>query len=145
MTNLAAVLVLSGTAAALAQAARAEETADRLQKCRSITSSGERLTCYDREAARAAPPRWQGRLSFVTEKFKIEEPTVLRFASQGAIFVLYLKDDAGEVVQNLHIGGSGEDQFQIGEPGTYFLQVNGSEGWRIWLEPPVARSNNETE
>lgn len=113
--------------------------------CRTIASDVERLACFDREAVRMVPPRWQGRLSLVTERFKVEEPTVLRFASEGVIFVLYLKDDAGEVVQNLHIGGGGEDKYLIDKPGTYFLQINGSEGWRIWLEPAAPPNPVRTE
>lgn len=145
MPRLAAILALASSVASCTAIARADEALSRLQKCRLILNSGERLACYDREAAHVAPPRWQGRLSLVTEKFNIEAPTVLRFASEGVIFVLYLKDDAGEVVQNLHIGGGGEDRFLIEKPGTYFLQINGSEGWRIWLEPSLPKLNVETE
>jgi hypothetical protein len=48
---------------------------------------------------------------------------------------MYLKDAAGGTVQNLHIGGGGVATFLIETPGTYSLQVSGSESWRIWLDP----------
>jgi hypothetical protein len=126
-------------------AAIAEDAADRILKCRPIATAAERLACFDRESARMAPPRWQGRLSLVTEQFTVDEATVLRFASEGVIFVLYVKDATGEVVQNLHIGGGGEDQYVIEKPGRYFLQINGSEGWRIWLEPLAPAKHVEAE
>lgn len=103
--------------------------------CLSIEDSAQRLVCYDREVRKLLEPRFSGRLNVVTDRFEISLPTRLRYQSDGAIFVLYLKNDADEVVQNLHIGGGGEDSYIIETPGTYFLQINGSEGWRIWLDP----------
>lgn len=113
----------------------ANESRDTLQSCRAINDDGERLACYDREAARLAPPRFSGRLGRVTDPFEISEPTTLRFQSDGAIFVLYLKTADGAVLQNLHIGGGGEASHLIEKTGTYVLDINGSESWRIWLEP----------
>lgn len=110
--------------------------------CLAILPDADRLSCYDREVRKLIEPRFAGRLSMVTERFKVDVPTLLRFQSDGAIFVLYLKTGDDEMVQNLHIGGGGEDTYLIEKPGTYFLQINGSEGWRIWLEPrPVAKSH----
>lgn len=103
--------------------------------CLSIEDSTERLGCYDREVRKLIEPRFAGRLNAVTEPFEISGPTRMRYQSDGAIFVLYLKTGLDDVVQNLHIGGGGEDSYVIEKAGTYFLQVNGSEGWRIWLEP----------
>ncbi len=60
---------------------------------------------------------------------------MLRYQSDGPIFVLYLKAPDDTVIQNLHIGGGGEDSYLIDRPGTYYLDVSGSESWRIWLEP----------
>lgn len=111
------------------------ETRDALQGCRAIGADAERLACYDREAARLAPPRFSGRLGYVTAPIDIDGPTTLRFQSDGAIFVLYLKTADGSVLQNLHIGGGGEATHLIEKPGTYVLDINGSESWRIWLEP----------
>lgn len=111
------------------------EAQDGLQACRSIGADAERLACFDREAARLAPPRFSGRLGFVTAPIEIESSTTLRFQSDGAIFVLYLKTADGSVLQNLHIGGGGEATYLIEHPGTYVLDINGSKSWRIWLEP----------
>lgn len=115
---------------------------DRLRACLSIARDSERLQCYDRAAKRLTAPRFAGRLSLVTERFEISQPTWLRYQSDGAIFVLYLKTGDDRVVQNLHIGGGGEDSYLIEEPGTYFLQINGSESWRVWLEPSSAPGTN---
>lgn len=116
--------------------------AESMHACLAITSDSERLRCYDRAARRLTEPRFAGRLSLVTEPFEILEPTWLRYQSDGAIFVLYLKTAADEVMQNLHIGGGGEDRYLIEKAGTYFLQINGSEAWRVWLEPLQAANTN---
>ena len=111
-------------------AASASTTAGVLD-CLSIRDDVGRLACFDREARKLVEPRFAGRLSKITEPFSIEQPTLLRYQSDGPIFVLYLKDADGAVVQNLHIGGGGEATYLIEQPGTYFLDVNGSESWRI--------------
>lgn len=112
------------------------------RSCLSIADEADRLSCYDREVRKLVPPRFSGRLNKTTEPFDIDRPTLLRFQSDGAIFVLYLKSADGGVVQNLHIGGGGEATYQIEQPGTYFLDVNGSESWRIWLEPGSSHATN---
>lgn len=106
-----------------------------LRACRAVVPNDERLKCFDALGDRLTPPKFEGRRNAVTEPFTIKRPHILRFRSDGVIFVLYLKDSAGNVVQNLHIGGGGEDTYRIAQPGTYFLQVNAAEGWRIWLIP----------
>jgi hypothetical protein len=131
--------MLSGPHSSTAQAGGA---ADGVQACLAIAGDSERLRCYDSAARRLAEPRFAGRLSFITERFEILEPTWLRYQSDGAIFVLYLKTNDDEVVQNLHIGGGGEDRYLIEKPGAYFLQINGSEAWRVWLEPQAAPGTN---
>lgn len=123
----------------VAQAAGSE---DGVKACLTIAGDSERLRCYDRAAKGLTAPRFAGRLSLVTERFAISQPTWLRYQSDGAIFVLYLKTGDDEVVQNLHIGGGGEDSYLIENPGTYFLQINGSEAWRVWLEPLQASGTN---
>lgn len=112
-----------------------------VKACLAITTDSERLTCYDREVRKLHKPDYAGRLNFVTPVFDITKPTNLRFESDGVIFVLYLKTEDDQVVQNLHIGGGGEETYVIERPGRYFMQINGSEGWRIWLEPLTAKSN----
>jgi hypothetical protein len=105
-----------------------------LKDCRRIEEAAQRLACFDRESARLDEPTFAGRNGMVTDPFTIERPMRLRYQSDGAIFVMYLKTTHEDVVQNLHLGGGGEDTYLIETPGTYFLQVNGSESWRIWLE-----------
>jgi hypothetical protein len=119
-----------------APSARALDPLADLQACRTVAADAERLACFDREAARLAPPRFAGRHGRITEPFTIERPTSLRFQSDVAIFVMYLKDLEDRVLQNLHLGGSGEDTHLIERPGTYRLEINASESWRIWLEEP---------
>lgn len=108
---------------------------DGLQNCRFIPESGERLQCFDDMALQFAPANYSGKLGHVTELFKLEVPHKLRFRSHGVIFVLYLRDQEGNVLQNLHIGGQGEDEYLIEEPGEYSLKIDGSAAWDIWLEP----------
>ncbi|MEQ1669965.1 MAG: hypothetical protein ABL893_03820 [Hyphomicrobium sp.] len=122
--------LLTGVSSALA----ADRTGGAV-KCLMITSDAERLACFDREVRKLVDPKFAGRLNLTTDPFDVVAPARLRFQSAGAIFVLYLKRGKDEVVQNLHIGGGGEDSYVIETSGTYFLQINGSEGWRIWLEP----------
>lgn len=100
-----------------------------------MLGESERLACYDRLAAILVPPRFQGRLTVQTEPFEAPAGTVIRYESDGPIFVMYLKDAQGGIVQNLHIGGGGSATYTIETPGTYSLQISGSETWRIWLDP----------
>ena len=129
------VLLLLSTASAWADDAA---LLGALEKCRTVVQPDRRLSCYDDLDPLAilsnSQPRFAGKLSVETDVFEIDGPTVLRFQSDGAIFVLALHNEAGEIVQNLHIGGGGEDQYLIEKPGRYFLRVNGSTTWRIWLE-----------
>ena len=113
----------------------AEAALDELRACLALAANDARLACFDDAVRRLSPPRFAGRLSEVTPPFHIDAPARLRFQSDGAIFVLYLRHADGRVAQNLHLGGGGEGRYVIEQPGDYFLQINGSEGWRIWLEP----------
>lgn len=125
-----------------ATAKDSNEGRDALRACRAIAADAERLGCYDREVARLTPPSYAGRLGRITDPFVVEARTRLRYQSDGAIFVLYLKTATGEVLQNLHIGGGGEAAYVIEKPGTYVLDINGSESWRIWLEPAPENTIN---
>lgn len=106
-----------------------------LQSCRAIKDNKTRLGCFDDVARKNAPPKFSGKLGYKTDPFQINRPHVLRYRSKGVIFVLYLLDEKGEVIQNLHIGGGGEDTYLIEQTGTYSLQIDGSAGWKIWLDP----------
>lgn len=112
----------------------------KIDQCRLIKESSLRLECYDNLdlalLLQENPPRFAGKRSEKTELFEISEPTVLRYQSDGAIFVLAIHDKAGGVVQNLHIGGGGEDSYLLDIPGEYFLRVNGSTTWRVWFDRP---------
>lgn len=110
-----------------------------LQNCRSIETERERLQCYDDVAKRNVPPTFEGKLGFKTKPFHIDRAHLLRFRSQGVIFVLYLFDEQGNVLQNLHVGGGGEDSYLIESAGTYSLQIDGSARWQIWLEPAFGK------
>ena len=112
-----------------------DEIVHSLQKCLAEEKSAPRLACYDDIARKNTVPRFSGKKYFKTEPFSISRPHMLRYYSEGAIFVLYLLDANGDVVQNLHVGGSGEDSYLIETPGTYALQINGSAGWKIWIDP----------
>lgn len=109
-----------------------------LDDCRKIIQENSRLACYDTldivALQEQAAPRFQGKRTEKTEIFTVNTPTRMRYKSDGAIFVLALHRENGDVVQNLHIGGSGEDSYLIEQPGQYFLRVNGSTTWKIWLE-----------
>lgn len=134
------VAVVTVVAAGLAQpgAARravADELARDFAGCRSIADGEARLACYDKLATKVVPPRFAGRLTVETEPFTIDRPTVLRYQSDGPIFVMYLRDANNNTVQNLHIGGGGEDTYVIEKPGVYSLHINGAETWRVWLDP----------
>lgn len=109
--------------------------ANALRYCSSEKDDQKRLICFDLAAKRFSRPTYAGRLGMVTENFTIQKPHFLRFRSQGVIFVLYLRDKNGEVLQNFHIGGSGEDQHLINKSGTYSLKIHGSASWEIWLYP----------
>lgn len=138
MTARPMALAMLGTMLSLPALAAGEAEAGMraaFAKCRAAEDKGERLACYDRLAAQLEPPRFHGRLTAQTDPFEITAPTLLRYESDGPIFVLYLKDAAGDIVQNLHIGGGGSATHRIDTPGTYSLQVSGSETWRIWLDP----------
>jgi len=108
---------------------------DGVKACLGIEPASARLECFERETRKLIQPRFAGRLGAVSEPFDVTLPTRIRYQSDGAIFVLYLKTADDQVVQNIHLGGGGEGTYMIEKPGRYFLQIDGSETWRIWLEP----------
>lgn len=125
--------ILAGVCALAAGEAAADLEAA-VAACRAVADPQARLACYD-AAAQGVGARFSGRLSGMTEPFDIAAPTLLRFASDDAVLVLYVLDAAGSVVQNLNQAGVGEGRFLIEAPGRYRLQINASGGWRVWLEP----------
>lgn len=133
--RLAVLLPALLLAAAAAVSASSIDIPNELQGCRAIDDRDQRLACFDGMAIRHSPPRFAGRHGATTEAFTVAAPQRLRYQSDGAIFVMYLRDAQGQVLQNLVLHGGGEDSYAIDTPGTYSLQVNGSETWRIWLDP----------
>lgn len=133
--TLIVAAILSTGAGQAAPSSPSEGEGKAMNACRSVAEDRERLACFDRLAARLAPPSFSGRLTATTDRFTVSTPTMLRYESDGPIFVMYLKNDAGDVLQNLHIGGGGQERYVIEQPGTYFLTISGSETWRVWLDP----------
>ena len=129
------VMLISMEQAGANQNNRSEKAAQALQTCYALADQKERLACYDKAAQRFVKPTYKGRLGMVTEPFNLKTSHRLRFRSYGVIFVLYLRDEQGRVLQNLHIGGGGEDEYVIKNPGTYSLKIHGSARWEVWLEP----------
>ena len=134
---LAAAAILEA-APVLAQEVELGELRQAFAHCRAMAETLPRLACYDGLVSKLEPPRFQGARAEETPAFSVEGPTVLRYQSDGPIFVMSLKDAQGNVVQNLHIGGGGEDSFLINRAGTYSLQISGTDTWRVWVEPRPA-------
>lgn len=107
-----------------------------LRLCREVPSNEERLACYDALTS-LVELTIEGKGSAVTDLFEIKQPRLLRFHSSDAIMIVYLLDQSGEVVQNLHRGGAGEGQYIISDPGQYRVQVNATGGWYLRLEVPT--------
>lgn len=103
--------------------------------CRALPDAAARLACYDALSVRA-DLELEGKGSAVTGLFSVTEPRRLLFESDDAIMVLYLLNEAGAVVQNLHRAGAGFGQHLIEEPGTYRVQINATGGWFLRLEAP---------
>ena len=115
---------------------------DGLAECRRAASDPARLACYD-----ALPlPDEHDRIVFTGSgskslpAFHAEAQALLRFHSDDAVFVAYLLDRHGAVVQNLHHGGSGAGQHLVEAAGSYRLQINAIGGWRVEIVSPAARS-----
>lgn len=130
------IMMLGGIGSAKASdKKRSIHAAEALQHCLKMKGEQQRLYCYDQAARKFSAPTFKGRLGKITKPFTLNKPQKLRFRSYGVIFVLYLRDEKGHVLQNLHIGGGGEDEYIIRKPGVYSLKIHGSASWEIWLEP----------
>lgn len=109
-----------------------------LAGCRTIPAPNDRLACYDALVTPEPLARFSGKGSAVTAAFTLPAPARLNFASQDVVMVIYLLDDKGAVVQNLHRAGAGEGSFLIRKPGTYSIQVNATGSWQIEILPEAA-------
>lgn len=133
-------LVAAVVAAVMATGpAMARDVEAALAGCRAISAPDGRLACYDALVEPQPLARFSGKGSAVTASFTLAGPALLNFASQDVVMVIYLLDDQGAVVQNLHRAGAGEGSFLIRKPGTYSIQVNATGSWQIEVLPEAAR------
>ena len=115
-------------------AAQINDLADAVASCRRRADDAQRLRCYDALPVGQRQMDIKGTGSHLTPAFDLTAPAVLHFESMDAILVVYLLDEAGQVVQNLHQAGVGASEYAITRPGRYRVQLNASGGWRLWLE-----------
>ena len=131
--RLVTLTVLAGTG--FPPQVSAEPLAAGWLTCREILSDTARLACYDALELSQTGERFTGKGSGITPEFTVETPRLMRFDSADVIMVVYLLDDSGAVVQNLHRGGAGGGEFLIETPGRYHLQVNASGAWSVTVLP----------
>jgi hypothetical protein len=72
-------------------ASDAKDSTEAIKQCRDVEDDATRLKCFDAAVKGMGAPTYEGRLSLLTEPFELTGPAMLRFQSDGAIFVLYLK------------------------------------------------------
>ncbi|MCG8356173.1 MAG: hypothetical protein MI920_11415 [Kiloniellales bacterium] len=113
---------------------RADLAAD-LRNCAEIGEDKRRLACFDALAATSFGLTFAGFGNGSTDIFEITAPSTLEYASDDVVLIVYLQDDAGQLVQNLHLGGQGKAEYRIEEPGRYQLQVDATGGWRMRIFP----------
>ena len=126
-SGLIGVALLMQVAAVRGQGMEVDGIRREFRTCHADADNEKRLACYDALQRILEPPNFQGAHSQETPFFTIDRPTLLRYQSDGPIFVMYLQDEKGNVVQNLHIGGGGESSFLITTRGKYNLDVNGTD------------------
>lgn len=113
-----------------------------LSECRKVASDPARLACYDGLPLPDDHDRivFSGSGSKSLPAFHAKAQSVLRFHSDDAVFVAYLLDRHGAVVQNLHHGGRGAGQHLVEAAGSYRLQINAIGGWRVEVVSPSTRN-----
>lgn len=114
----------------------AQDLASDLLACRKLGEEPARLACYDALQVHVAFSEFSGAGSRVIAPFDLPGPARLVFESMDAIMVVYLLDESGQVIQNLHQAGAGRGAHMIEQAGRYGIQVNASGGWRLRLETP---------
>lgn len=126
-------LVVPFALALLPFGAGAGNLAVEFAKCRKKTEPDQRLLCYDNIHHRMVGEVFQGKGSALTPEFNVTSPRLLSFESDDVVMVVYLLDEEGEVVRNLHRGGAGSGVHLIRTPGRYHLQINATGGWSVTL------------
>ncbi|MDF3604889.1 hypothetical protein PE067_01210 [Paracoccus sp. DMF-8] len=114
----------------------AQDLASDVLACRKLDQDPARLACYDGLRVHVAFSEFRGAGNRVIAPFDLPGPARLVFESMDAIMVVYLLDERGQVIQNLHQAGAGSGAHMIDRPGRYGIQVNASGGWRLRLETP---------
>ncbi|MFT3689827.1 hypothetical protein [Paenirhodobacter sp.] len=128
------LVILAALGLILAGPARAQALPEALKSCRAVEDTAARLDCYDTLVGALPEIEFRGHGNTILPPFTARAGQMLRFDNSDAIFVAYLLDARGTVVQNLHQGGAGSGSFAIPAAGRYRLQINASGGWRVWLE-----------
>lgn len=142
LVTLLVAASFAATATSTAMPALAMDLAEGLAACQTVAEAPARLACYDRLARPDALARFSGKGSAITPDFQVTTPARLNFTSKDVIMVLYLLDETGAVVQNLHRAGAGEGTFLIQQPGSYSVQVNATGDWQIEVVPETAAGTN---
>jgi hypothetical protein len=119
-----------------AMPALSETVAAKVAACREITEADDRLVCYDALTVTKIEWEFSGKGNSITPQFEVTAPRQLYFYSDDVVMVLYLLDERGDVLRNLHRGGTGAGTYLIETPGRYAVQVNASGGWVVRVEFP---------
>lgn len=104
--------------------------------CGGIGDGVQRLACYDALAGDAGLSpllQFSGSGSGTIGPVSVPASTRLHFESDDAVLVIYLFDDQGNVLQNLHRAGAGAGSHDITAAGSYRIQIDATGGWRITL------------
>lgn len=130
------VILCSLVGALISPESSASSLATELKLCRELVADQPRLSCYDALFLPSVSNVFKGQGSGLTPEFMVTAPRLMRFHSSDAVMIVYLLDETGAVVQNLHRGGAGEGTHLIQDPGRYSIQVNATGHWEIQISAP---------
>lgn len=130
------LVTLAAVLAGAAGTSPVETLRNELARCAVVESAPERLACFDALSRRSIEHKFSGFGSGETAVFELKGPRILNFESSDVIMVVYLMTPDGDVVQNLHRGGSGVSSHPIKKAGKYRLQINASGAWKVWITAP---------
>lgn len=106
--------------------------------CLGIENNDARLSCYDAQATGTVSTKFEG---FGGQDLPVIDTVagdVLVYRNRDVVMVVSVLSEAGELVQNLHIGGAGVKRHEFSEDGAYQIQVDATGAWAIWIEPRIA-------